>query len=93
MLEKVNKILKRLEEVEAQLANPAAAKDRARFRDLSREHADLQEIAGVARRLQSVCDQIAQAKEMLEDPDRKIYRPRQIYTGEVQRDYVPIGQR
>ncbi|MCA9793540.1 MAG: citrate (Si)-synthase, partial [Candidatus Eremiobacteraeota bacterium] len=36
---------------------------------------------------------IAQWKEMLEDPDRKIYRPRQIYTGEVQRDYVPIGQR
>jgi peptide chain release factor 1 len=69
MLEKVGKILKRLEEVEAQLANPAVAKDRARFRDLSREHADLQEIAGVARRLQSVCDQIAQAEEMLEDPD------------------------
>ncbi|MGE0489105.1 MAG: citrate synthase [Vulcanimicrobiota bacterium] len=36
---------------------------------------------------------IAQWKEMLEDPDRKIYRPRQIYTGEVQRDYVPIEQR
>jgi peptide chain release factor 1 len=69
MLEKVNKILKRLEEVEAQLANPAAVKDRARYRDLSREHADLQEIAGVARRLQSVRDQMAQAEEMLEDPD------------------------
>jgi citrate synthase len=36
---------------------------------------------------------IAQWKEMIEDPERKIGRPRQIYTGETQRDYVPIDQR
>jgi citrate synthase len=36
---------------------------------------------------------IAQWKEMIESPDTKIGRPRQIYTGPAVRDYVPIAQR
>jgi len=36
---------------------------------------------------------IAHLKEMLEDPTSKIGRPRQIYTGPVYRDYVPIEKR
>jgi citrate synthase len=36
---------------------------------------------------------LAQWQEMLLDPDQKIARPRQIYTGEHRRDYVPMDQR
>jgi len=36
---------------------------------------------------------IAQWKEMIEDPSFKINRPRQLYTGATERDYVPIDQR
>ncbi|MCC6652035.1 MAG: citrate synthase [Candidatus Eisenbacteria bacterium] len=36
---------------------------------------------------------IAQWLEMRQDPDFRISRPRQIYTGHVQRDYKPIGER
>ena len=36
---------------------------------------------------------IAQWKEFIESPGRKIGRPRQIYTGETRRDYLPIAQR
>ncbi|MGB7285550.1 MAG: citrate synthase [Salaquimonas sp.] len=36
---------------------------------------------------------IAQWKEMIEDPKQKIGRPRQLYTGSTQRDYVPINKR
>ena len=36
---------------------------------------------------------IAQWMEMLDDPDTKIARPRQVYTGERDRDYVQIEQR
>jgi citrate synthase len=36
---------------------------------------------------------IAQWKEMIEDPKQKIGRPRQLYTGAGQRDYVPISRR
>jgi citrate synthase len=35
----------------------------------------------------------AQWKEMIEDPQQKIGRPRQLYTGYTKRSYVPIGQR
>jgi citrate synthase len=36
---------------------------------------------------------VAQWNEMIEDPNQKIGRPRQLYTGPTQRDYVPITQR
>ncbi len=36
---------------------------------------------------------IAQWTEMIEDPDQKIGRPRQIYTGAKTRDYVPVKKR
>ena len=36
---------------------------------------------------------VAQWNEMISDPEQKIGRPRQLYTGPVQRDYVPVSQR
>ena len=36
---------------------------------------------------------VSQWKEMMEDPQQRIGRPRQIYTGAPQRDYVPSAQR
>jgi citrate synthase len=36
---------------------------------------------------------ISQWKEMFEDPSRKIGRPRQLYTGATQRDYIDVEKR
>lgn len=36
---------------------------------------------------------VAQWNEMITDPDAKIGRPRQLYTGQVRRDYVALGER
>jgi citrate synthase len=36
---------------------------------------------------------IAQWREMMEDPMTKIGRPRQVYIGEPERDYVPVADR
>jgi citrate synthase len=36
---------------------------------------------------------VAQWNEMISDPEQKIGRPRQLYTGQTQRDYVPVSQR
>jgi citrate synthase len=36
---------------------------------------------------------LAQWQEMLQDPEQKIARPRQIYSGHAQRDFVPIEKR
>jgi citrate synthase len=36
---------------------------------------------------------VAQWNEMIEDPNQKIGRPRQLYTGKTQRRYVPVDER
>ncbi len=36
---------------------------------------------------------ISQWQEMIEDPEQRIGRPRQIYTGAAQRNYVPLDKR
>jgi citrate synthase len=36
---------------------------------------------------------IAQWQEMIEDPDQKIGRPRQLYTGQKRRSYTPVEDR
>ena len=36
---------------------------------------------------------LAQWQEMVEDPEQKIARPRQVYTGEMLREFVPIEKR
>ena len=39
------------------------------------------------------CGWLAQWQEMLQDPEQKIARPRQIYTGKARRSYVPMESR
>jgi citrate synthase len=36
---------------------------------------------------------VAQWNEMISDPEQKIGRPRQLYTGATHREYVPVGKR
>ncbi|MBZ6378625.1 citrate synthase [Pacificimonas aurantium] len=36
---------------------------------------------------------VAQWNEMIEDPAQRIGRPRQLYTGPTQRDYIPLDKR
>jgi len=36
---------------------------------------------------------IAQWREMIQDPETKIGRPRQVYVGQTERQFVPIEQR
>ncbi|WP_300392017.1 citrate synthase [Henriciella sp.] len=36
---------------------------------------------------------VSQLNEMIEDPTQRIGRPRQIYTGEAKRSFIPVSQR
>jgi len=36
---------------------------------------------------------VAQWNEMISDPEQKIGRPRQLYVGHPQRDYLPVDKR
>jgi len=36
---------------------------------------------------------VAQWNEMIEDPSQKITRPRQLYTGQTERKFLPLNER
>ncbi|MGH9092639.1 MAG: peptide chain release factor 1 [Acidimicrobiales bacterium] len=55
-----------LEEVEAELAGPAVARDPARLRDLSRRHKELGEVVGTWRELQRSRADLDTARELLD---------------------------
>jgi peptide chain release factor 1 len=61
--------LARAADVERALADPAVARDPKRLSALGREHARLDRIRQVSRRLQKLTDDIAQARELARDPD------------------------
>jgi citrate synthase len=36
---------------------------------------------------------LAQWQELISDPEQKIARPRQVYTGHAEREFVPLDKR
>ncbi|KQT08862.1 peptide chain release factor 1 [Ramlibacter sp. Leaf400] len=59
----------RLQELDFFLQQPEVASDMERFRSLSREHAEVSEVAGLYQRLRQREGDLAQAREMLDDAD------------------------
>jgi peptide chain release factor 1 len=59
----------RLNELEFFLQQPEVVQDMERYRALTREHAEVSEVAGVFQRFLQREGDLAQAREMLEDPE------------------------
>lgn len=51
------------------------------------------EMNNVIRTIGKLAGWLAHWSEARQDKDRRVFRPRQVYTGELHRSYVPIGQR
>jgi len=66
---RLEQLLERHHEVGLLLAEPDAANDSARFRALSREYAQTQELAATFAASRRANDELAHAREMLTDPD------------------------
>lgn len=72
MKEKVEKLLARFRELEAQLGLPEILSDQKRYRLLTQEHSQLSELKEVWESLQSICAQLGESKSLLEieqDPE------------------------
>ncbi|TWO68879.1 peptide chain release factor 1 [Caenimonas sedimenti] len=59
----------RLQELDFHLSQPEVVNDMERYRALTREHAEVSEIAGRFQRFLEQESNLAQAREMLDDPD------------------------
>ncbi len=80
MHEQLKQVEQRLADVENALADPAVSRDRKRYTELTREHAELLGIVDVSRRLNTVAGQLAQAREMLEDPELAELAKEEVHT-------------
>ena len=59
----------RLQELDFFLQQPDVAQDMERYRALTREHAEVSEVAGLFERFRQLESGLSQAREMLEDPE------------------------
>jgi len=71
MLDKIEELERRFQELEALLSDPVTINNQPEFRKLSREHSDLSPLVAVYRRYRRVIEQIDENKEMLADPEMK----------------------
>jgi peptide chain release factor 1 len=69
---RLRQALARAEEVARELTSPDVARDPARLRALGREHTRLAPIVKSAQRLARLEDELAQAREMAEEPDPEL---------------------
>ena len=69
MQNKFQRILDRFEELSAAIAQPEVIADQSRYQQLLKERASLEPAVDAWRRYQAYLSQLAQAREMLSDPD------------------------
>lgn len=87
MLDKIEELERRFQELEALLSDPVIINNQPEFRKLSREHSDLSPLVEVYRRYRKVIEQIEENKEMLTDPEMKAMAEEELtsLTGEKER--------
>ncbi len=71
MLDKIEELERRFQELEALLSDPAVIANQPEFRKLSREHADLSPLVDAYRRYRRVEEEIEANRELLADPEMK----------------------
>jgi peptide chain release factor 1 len=84
--DKLERISDRFGEITALLSEPETQEDQSRFRDLSREYAQLEPVVSCYRSYQQVEDEIAGAGEMLADPEMADLAREEIASAEARRE-------
>ncbi|SHJ23086.1 peptide chain release factor 1 [Desulfofundulus thermosubterraneus] len=67
MLDKLDSLEQRYEELSNLIADPEVINDRSRWQQYVKAHAELEEIVGVYREYKKVCREIREAKELLRE--------------------------
>ena len=71
MMDTIEELERRYQELEALLSDPTVISNQPEFRKFSREHSDLSELVATYRRYRKVLGEISDNRELLADPDMK----------------------
>jgi peptide chain release factor 1 len=86
MLEKIEEIERRFQELEALLSDPAVIGNQTEFRKFSREHADIAPLVDAYRQHRKVLEEIEGNRELLADPDMKEMAEEELKSLEARRE-------
>ena len=88
MMDKIEELERRYQELEALLSDPVVISNQPEFRKFSREHSDLSELVAVYRRYRKVLGEIADNRELLADPDMKEMAEDELKSLEAEKDQL-----
>ena len=86
MEDRLNQIAERLRQVERELADPAVYSDQQRLKNLSREQKELTPVVETFTALQQTEQAIAEAREMLSDPELRELAQEELTRTKEQRE-------
>jgi peptide chain release factor 1 len=78
---KLDQLRQRLGDINALLSSENATRDMEQFRKLSREHAELEPIVALFNRYRDTEQEVAEAQEILADPEMKSYAESEVKAG------------
>ena len=93
MEDRLNQIAERLRQVERELADPAVYSDQQRLKNLSREQKELTPVVETFTALQQTEQAIAEAREMLSDPELRELAQEELTRTKEQRERLRRFQR
>jgi len=86
IIEKLQQLSDRLEEVTALLGSPEATSDMDNYRKLTREHAEITPVVETFHQYMQAQNDIAEAQEMLSDPEMKDFAAEEIEAAKAKID-------
>jgi peptide chain release factor 1 len=88
MMDKIEELERRYQELEALLSDPVVISNQPEFRKFSREHSDLSELVAAYRRYRRVLAEISDNRELLADPDMKEMAEEELKNLESEKDQL-----
>ncbi len=88
MMDKIEELERRYQELEALLSDPAVISNQPEFRKFSREHSDLSELVAAYRRYRKVLGEISDNRELLADADMKEMAEDELKSLEAEKDQL-----
>jgi peptide chain release factor 1 len=88
MMDKIEELERRYQELEALLSDPVVISNQPEFRKFSREHSDLSELVASYRRYRKVLEEMAGNRELLADLDMKEMAEDELKALEAEKDQL-----